>query len=142
MNWGKGIALSFILFAGFIMFMVVKCFQQDFHLVTEEYYREEVNYQQRIEERNNLKRLDEELQITSGNGFVKIDFPTAKAEGKIAFYRPNNSVLDKNYEIKLAEGNSYQNIDKAELLQGRYRVKVSWTDGTDDFFGEKLIYIQ
>lgn len=141
MNWGKAIALSFVLFAGFIIYLVIRSFQQDFYLVTEDYYLEEVNYQNRIEEKKNLKRLTEELTISHSEEYVQIEFPTEKASGTIAFYRPNNAHLDQNFEIELTKG-SFQKIDKDKLLKGRYKVKVNWTDGSNDFFGEQNIFIQ
>ena len=39
MNWGKGVTIAFVLFVGFIMFMVVGAFRQNFDLVADDYYK-------------------------------------------------------------------------------------------------------
>jgi hypothetical protein len=53
MNWGYKIAITFILFGALIIFMVVKSFQQNIDLVTDDYYQEELKYQQQIDKLEN-----------------------------------------------------------------------------------------
>ena len=54
MNWGKGVTIAFILFVGFIMFMVVGAFRENFDLVSDDYYLEEINYQDKINQKANF----------------------------------------------------------------------------------------
>ena len=56
-NWGTKIALSFVGFCGLMIFMTVKSFNTDFHLVTEDYYAEELQYQDHIDRVKNLSLI-------------------------------------------------------------------------------------
>ena len=47
MNWGNRIILVFVCFIAFILSMVTRAFQQDFDLVAEDYYAQELNYQKK-----------------------------------------------------------------------------------------------
>ena len=48
MNWGKSIVLSFVLFAAFIVTLVTVCLRQDISLVSKEYYKEELQYENQL----------------------------------------------------------------------------------------------
>ena len=59
MNWGKSIILAFVLFAGFIATLVVVCVREDISLVSKDYYKEELLYQDQIQRLNNASQLKE-----------------------------------------------------------------------------------
>lgn len=136
-NWGTKIALVFAAFCGFMIFLVVTTFQQDVSLVTEEYYKEELTYQRRIDEISNAAALGYEVEIRQGKEFVEALFPAeAAVTGEIHFYRPDNSKLDRKFDFS---GNA--RIEKAALASGRYKLKISWNDSSGDYFTEKEIFI-
>ena len=50
MNWGNGILLLLLVFIGLMVTLVTICVRQDdIHLVTENYYAEEIKYQEHID---------------------------------------------------------------------------------------------
>lgn len=62
MDWGKGILLTIIGFVVLIMTMVMISVRMDgIELVTENYYEEEIRYQDRIDESNSASALDREV---------------------------------------------------------------------------------
>tara|TARA_Y100001972_G_scaffold129055_1_gene193797 strand:+ start:1130 stop:1567 length:438 start_codon:yes stop_codon:yes gene_type:complete len=142
-NWGTKIALSFFLFGVFILYMVVQAFRQDFDLVTENYYQEELQYQERIQEKANLLRSGDEIIIESNVGDVLFKFPESfsDAEGTIYFYHPSRKLFDKTFQVDLNDQNQ-QSINRDELVRGRYKVKVSWQVGGLSYFQEKELYLQ
>ncbi|MCB9190933.1 MAG: FixH family protein [Flavobacteriales bacterium] len=53
MGWGTRITLFYGSFVAFMLFMVVMAVQQDFDLVADNYYEQEIAYQDRIDQMNN-----------------------------------------------------------------------------------------
>ncbi|MDZ7847906.1 MAG: FixH family protein [Owenweeksia sp.] len=53
LNWGTGIAIVLILFAISMGYAVYKAVQQNYDLVTTDYYAEELAYQEKIDQKKN-----------------------------------------------------------------------------------------
>ncbi len=142
-NWGTKIFLSFILFGIFILYMVFQAFRQNFDLVSENYYQEELAYQQRIREKANLLRSGDEISIREEKSHIIFEFPEpfSEARGTIYFYHPSRKLFDKTFQISIGEDNR-QSINREELVKGRYRVKVSWESDGLSYFQEKELYLQ
>ena len=49
MSWGKILLVAYVTFVGVMLFMVVKSFQQDYDLVTPDYYAAELKFQDQID---------------------------------------------------------------------------------------------
>lgn len=136
-NWGTKIALVYVSFCSFIIFLVVKTFREDVALVSDDYYLQEVKYQDRIDEINNAASLDYQIEIRQATGFIEAVFPNGGAiTGQIHFYRPDNEHLDRKFDF---EGNAL--VSKSDLAAGRYKMKISWTDSGRDFYTEKIILV-
>ena len=89
MNWGNKIVLSFILFATFIGYMVVKAFQEDFDLVAEDYYAQEINYQNKLNKLSNTADAGKEIKVKQIGGEILVTFPDQDVTGSIHFYHPS-----------------------------------------------------
>ena len=138
MNWGNGILIAFILFCSFIIAIVWKSFQYDVNLVSEQYYQEELEYQQRIDAIKNTKELDKEVVIEQVGEKLSIKLPNNYLkEGNIHFYRPEDAKMDRTVPITALESE----ITLALLTSGRYTAKLSWSDSNKTYFAEKDIYI-
>ena len=72
MNWGNSIILTFVLFASFVIYLVVQTFRASTDLVAEDYYAQEINYQQKIEQRANLEKLGEKVSVVIEGGGDRI----------------------------------------------------------------------
>lgn len=142
-NWGTKIALSFVLFGAFILYMVFQAFQEDFDLVSETYYQDELVYQERIQEKANLLKSGAEIAISDTGSSILFEFPDSftGAEGKIYFYHPSRKIFDKTFPITLGEENK-QTIDRSNLVKGRYKVRVNWEVGDQAYYQEKELYLQ
>ncbi|XOV92981.1 MAG: FixH family protein [Bacteroidota bacterium] len=142
-NWGTKIVLSFVLFGAFILYMVAQAFRMDFDLVSDNYYQDELAFQDRIDEKVNLRNSGNEVAINQNGEKVVFEFPeTFKgAEGMIYFYHPSRKLFDRTYSLSLDEKNQ-QKIDQQELVKGRYKVKVSWKVDGLSYFQEKELYLQ
>lgn len=140
MNWGNKIVLAFVLFAAFIGYMVVKAFQEDFDLVTEDYYAQEINYEQKMIKLANAKSTNKVVRIEQGTDNLILKFPEQMSSGTIEFYHPSRELFDRTYEINLEEG--FQIITKSDLVPGNYRVNITWKVDEIEYLQESKIYIQ
>ena len=144
MNWGVKITIAFVLFAGFILYMVVRSYQQDIELVSDTYYSEEINFQNRINQKANLKALGEKVKVsTISRDQVNLEFPMnhETASGEVHFYHVSRQLFDKKFPIQL-DLIGQQIIDTEKLVAGRYRVKLSWEIDGKGYFQESELFIK
>ncbi len=141
MNFGKWIVVAFALFTGFIAMLVMVCLRQDVNLVSENYYKEELKYQEKLDRMNNALALDQFPVIKIDDGQVIISFaPDQPLEkGVLTIARPSNEMLDRNY--KLAQNEPLQKFNMGSWSPGLYRASVSWTMNGKDFYYEKQIVL-
>lgn len=145
-SWPTGIILSLSAFIIFILSFVFKATfipEYDHHLVSEDYYKDEINYQQEIDKLNKAAALKEDITITKVEEGLLIKFPAEfdaeKITGTISFQRPSNDKIDFNLPIKLNTSNYL--ISKENLVEGRWNVKIEWANnGITYLFKENLMY--
>lgn len=143
MNWGHYITISFILFAAFIMYMVVKAFSVNIDLVTEDYYAQEIAYEGKMIQKANFENLGASIKVTQTDQGVELYFPEEiqSPEGEIHFYHPSRKIFDKKISIALDDSRK-QMMDRDELVAGRYHVKITWTSAGKEYFQQTAIYIK
>ena len=143
LHWGRGIAIFLTLFIGFILTLVVKAHQTKSDLYAEDYYRQEVNYQQTIDAKTRGKHFEEQFSITENdNGDILISYPdwmNRKVNAQVAFYRPNNAKLDRHFSFP--ENGSLLVLDRNHFISGYYNVKITWSDEAELFQLEKHIQL-
>lgn len=141
MDWGKGIALFFGAFVLFMISLVVICVKQDdIHLVTPNYYEEEVKYQEKIDKMANAKDLGYEvLDYNAKAKVVALKLPQG-AVGTLHLFRPSDARLDKKYAVKmeLKEGVSF---NLSDLKPGYWKMMLTWKEGEKEFYLEQKISI-
>ncbi|GAA4767902.1 MULTISPECIES: FixH family protein [Flavobacterium] len=143
-NWGTGIVIAFALFITFILYFVFKV-QSDSHydheMVTEEYYKKELNFQQQLDKSQNAYDLKEKLTISTQNDRLQISFPKSfdhkKIKGKVSFYRPSNQKLD--FEIPISLSNSNLLVPKTDLVGGRWDITVDWEYNGVGYFNKQSV---
>jgi hypothetical protein len=145
-NWGTGIVLAFIGFISFIMYFIItmnvdKRFEHE--LVTEDYYGEELGYQNEIDKLNNSKKLVENITYNRTQEGLIIKFPETlnveKITGKVFLYRPSNKHLD--FETTISLSKSYLLIPDKRLVDGRWNISIDWQyNGNSYLFKESINY--
>ncbi len=132
LNWGTGIVLAFVGFIGFILFFVVRMSLDDrsnHDLVTEDYYKKELVFQQDIDAMKKAKALSYPPRVEKTEAGMLIHFPVnmspEKIEGKVSLYRPSNKHLDFDLPISVSKPNLL--IPDKRLLDGRWDMEVRWT---------------
>jgi nitrogen fixation protein FixH len=145
-NWGTGIVLAFIGFIAFIMYFVLSMNfndKYDHQLVTEDYYKQELEYQNDIDKVNNAKTLEENISFTKTNEGLIFKFPEnfdpKKITGKVFLYRPSNEHLD--FEIPISISESYLLVPDKRLLDGRWNISVDWQyNGKSYLYKKSIVY--
>ncbi|HSD14190.1 MAG TPA: FixH family protein [Flavobacterium sp.] len=143
-NWGTGIIIAFALFMTFILYFVfkVQCDSQyDHEMVTEEYYKKELDFQSELNKQENANNLTERVSIEPNENGLLIVFPKtfdiAKIKGKVSLYRPSNQKLDFEVPISLSTSNLL--IPKTDLVGGRWDIAVEWEYGGKEYLNKKEI---
>lgn len=145
-NWGTGIVLAFIGFISFILYFIItmnvdKRFEHE--LVTEDYYAEELAYQNEIDKLNNANTLEENVTYVKSSEGLTIQFPDTldfkNITGKVFLYRPSNKQLD--FETAISLSNSNLLIPDKRLVDGRWNIKIDWQyKGNSYLFKEAITY--
>lgn len=145
-SWPTGIVLALSAFIIFILSFVFKATflpEYDHHLVSDDYYKDEMNYQQEIDKLNKAASLMEDVTLTKVAEGLLIKFPAQfdpeKIAGTISFQRPSNDKIDFKLPIKLTTNNYL--ISNDNLAEGIWNVKIEWTINSNTYlFKEKLRY--
>lgn len=145
-NWGTGVVLAFVAFITFIMYFIITMNVNEKYnhdLVTEDYYKEELNYQSAIDKETNGKALKENITLKKTDEGLVLIFPNEfKAEditGKVFLYRPSNKHLDFETSISLSSHNLL--IPDKRLLDGRWNIYIDWQYNKKAYlFKEEIVY--
>ena len=139
MNWGTRIAIGYGGFVVFIMALVVMAFQQDFDLVADDYYEQEIAYQGRIDQMENANSDGQKVNITKGNSGYELAFSEKAEEVKVHFFRPSDDTKDVLLEEAAVE--SVLTVPSNQLIAGKYLVKVEWTANGKTYFQEDDLFV-
>ncbi len=140
MNWGKSIALFYTLFVIAILSVVAFAFTQDVNIISEDYYQQEIAYEDQITRIKNIERLEAKPSVVLMGSYVEIIFPTElKPKGNILFFRPSDGSKDRYLPISLGS-NGTQQIDFSTQQQGKWIAKLLWSEGDKEYYQEFNLY--
>ncbi len=145
LNWGTSIVIAFVAFISFILFFVVRMntdYRADHDLVTEDYYKATLEYQEEINAEQNAN-TNAQLKVEKTSEGVVLTFPEnlepKTIKGTVSLYRPSNKNLDFDVSISLSK--PYLLIPDNRLLDGRWDIKVAWEyEGEMYLHKESLVY--
>jgi len=144
LNWGTGIFLAFVIFVIITLVMVFYLMNQDVNLVANDYYKQEIEYQNHIEMVKRTNALPESLKIIPKQNLVVLKFPSifaqTKIKGNIFFYRPSDRTKDVTIPLALNDNNE-QIIPTSLLIKGMWKIQVKWEDSESTYFNEKIIMV-
>ncbi|MGJ8550277.1 FixH family protein [Winogradskyella wichelsiae] len=145
-NWGTGIVIAFVCFISFIMYFIITMSvddKYDFDLVTEDYYGQELEFQEDLNKEEHSKTLITNLNWTKTEKGVVINFPEdidyKNITGTVFLYRPSNKQFD--FEIPISLSNYNLLIPDKRLLGGRWNIKVDWKANDNSYiYKTEIIY--
>lgn len=131
-NWGHGIILalgSFILFILFMIFIFPNG-MQNAEVISENYYEDELVYQDVIDAKKNADLLIAKPVYEQNTHGITVTFPLEikPNDGKVNFvlFRTNDANLDVKKDVELSANHSFT-IPAKILAVGSYTLKVKWT---------------
>jgi nitrogen fixation protein FixH len=146
LNWGFGIVVAFVSFIAFIMYFVISMSANNKYshdLVASDYYKQELNFQKKIDATKNGNNLKENIKIERVKKGMKIIFPkdlkVQDIKGKVFLYRPSNKQLDFEMPIAVSDS-SYLLMPDKRLLDGRWNIIVDWTYKKQSYLFKKEIF--
>ncbi len=139
MNWSRSIVLAFVLFAILIFSLVVISMNQEVNLVSGDYYKQEIEYQNQIERIKNAKNLDQKPVFSLENNMLVVRFDSVSngtfKEGKVQLYSNISSNEDRVYSLGAKNYPAYQ-FDVSALRKGNWIIKLSWKDEIKEYYLE------
>ena len=142
MSWGYKIMFVYIAFVAGIGFLIFKASNQEFDLVTKDYYEQELKYQQVIDQSANASRLSMPLYIEKKEAELKISFPDEMKNKKklvdFYLYYAADAKRDFRRSFELNENELAQAL--AVGMKGMYELKLTWETEGVKYYHEQKIY--
>jgi nitrogen fixation protein FixH len=143
--WPYAIIAVFVLFAGYIGYMVQQAMRTTVDLVSPDYYQQELAYQQRMESVARTAALPAPVQLRyeAAAQRLTLQLPPTMAgqtvQGQLHFFRPSNQKLD--FTLPLQNG-THQQFNTAKMPPGYWRVRLDFTAGGQAYFVEKELTLR
>jgi hypothetical protein len=144
MNWGNKLVVVFVAFALFMGYMVYRALSTKYDLVSKDYYKDELRYQERIDGVKNAVALDS-VTISQDASAIQIRLPKEHkgyaVKGEVLFY----CITDDSKDFKLplqVDSSATQVVMKKQLQKAPYQVKLNWQVGKDAFYNEQKLIVQ
>lgn len=147
LNWGNWIAVVYSVFVLFIIAMVYMAFGEKWDLVAENYYEQEIQYQDKINSKGNVSSAGVEPRIYVKGGVLKLEFggsqtSTVFDKGQIEFFRPSDAAMDVKVSFEEAlKDSSSVSVPLQILSKGKYLAKISWTKDEKNYYFEQNLII-
>ena len=144
-NWGTGLVIAIVCFMSFLLFMVYKTTTVTKELVAEDYYAQELAYQDRIDKLENATALGDKVSWRQSGEYMEIVFPAGETPspvaGTIEFFRPSDSSYDMVVPIDANSSNA-QGVSLKNLVPGWYYMKLDWKSNGTEYYQEERILIK
>jgi len=141
-SWGYKILFFYLSFVIGMLFLVFKASNENYDLVTENYYEAELKYQDVIDQKSNVKELSTPPKISHTVNSISVQMPPEFAaktvQGEIYLYCPADVKKDIRKPFSTSEG--FVAFDLSQNLSGLYQVKLSWTANGKQYFQEQKIF--
>jgi len=140
MNWGKKLIAVFIVFAAGMSYLVYRCSRVNVDLVSKEYYKDELKYEDIIQSTKTANALSGKVRLIQQGAVIMVQLPAEmeneKVSGTIWFYCAADASKDRHIPIETGSKASQQ-ISKKLVLPGEYTVKLEWSSNNKHYYVEQ-----
>lgn len=144
MSWGNKLLVTFIVFAGGIIFLVYRCMTTNYEMVEKDYYKKELNYQQVIDGSKEASLLATHVSVQQGENGITVQLPAEMKNktltGEVWFYCAYDEKKDKHFDLQTNQ-DAEQSITAGKIQPGTYTVKISWKDEQKNYYAEKPVTV-
>lgn len=145
LNWGHKLVIVFILFGTLIGYLVYRSVTTNFDLVSKEYYKDELAYQQVIDGTKRAGELSSAVAVVQDNDSLVIRFPEEMKRGSIKgqawFYYAPDMRRDRKLPLETT-GNTEVKFSRSIFIPGNYTVKISWENNGEQYYSEQKATIE
>jgi hypothetical protein len=143
LSWGHKIIIVYGLFVAGIMTMVFLTSKQNRDLVTDDYYAEELAYQDVINKSAQTAALSAPIEVVKSGETISVDLPIEFdkkiSKGKWTLYYAADRKKDVNGEFEIS--NRSLQIEIPENASGLYLFKIDWECDGISYYYEKKIFL-
>jgi hypothetical protein len=137
-NWGKGIVLVYSLFVLGILFLVYQSKQQKLDLVYDDYYAQELMFQNQIDATQRVEDAGEKPSLVRKNGDVFLLIPSSKGipvSGSLSAYCASDKSKDQLMRLSQTTTGLWR-LPVLGLKSGRYTFKIKWKQLGESYYSE------
>lgn len=137
-SWGHGVVIALLAFIVFILSMMFLFpnGQKNSEMVTDNYYEEELKYQDVIDAKKKADDLQEKPVYSQDKNGIKITFPkdydNSNTTVKFVLNRTDDQNLDIKKSVQLDATKSFV-IPSQILKVGNYTLRLTWTKDKTDY---------
>lgn len=141
-NWGTGIALVYGFFALSMVGVVFASRKHDPGLVQKNYYDLDLNYQARMDKKQNASALAElpRMRFNAPGKTISVQFPGGMnvSGGSAKLYR--SATTRDDFSVKIENANPLE-IPAANMASGRWHVELDWEADGKAYFYESVVVV-
>jgi len=145
--WPYVIAVYFAVVITAIAIFITWAVKQNMDLVRNDYYEQEILFQQHIDALARAKALGSKARLNfNGNAHALLiqipsDHTTLPFKGTVHLYRPSDARLDRRVELKPSAAGE-QLVNTAQLAPGLWKARVEWTANRQAYLLENNIVVE
>jgi len=142
--WPAVIITWFVVFISGIIAFVIFAQRNRMELVGDDYYDQEIRFQQQMDRVSRTRPFQSDVSINyeAGPRRITVILPPEQARkkpvGRIRFYRPSDSTLDRSVDLSIPE-NGRQILDASDLRSGLWKIRLAWTVDGEEFSTDQSI---
>ena len=145
MNWGHKRTIVIIVFLIVMLGMVLYVSMQRNEMIDDNYYQNEMEYQQIIDAKQNLLNVSTNNLVNQTFLEVVITLPPGTFEklesGNIELLRKDSKGKDVQLTI-VPNGSNRRTIPKTSLLKGMYKSRIKWKNDGKAFYKEESVFVE
>lgn len=142
-SWGHKILFTYLTFATGIMLLVYLSSRENRDLVTDNYYAEELAYQQVIDQSANTAALSGPVAISATEEAVNIVFPDEfkkiLSEGTWSLYFAADRSKDTQGNFTTSNGNYHIPLNSG--MKGQFTIKLQWKAEGKEYYFEQPLFL-
>lgn len=145
--WPHAIITWFIIFVAAMAAWVSFAVRQKMDLVREDYYEEEVRFQNQLDRMNRTAGIQQALDVRydaqESQLTIQLPKPTdgGGLNGQVSFYRASDARLDFHLPVAV-DATGLQRIGTKSMRGGQWKVRIQWMMGKQDYFYEKVVVLE
>ncbi len=141
MNWGTGIAIVITFFILMTLGFVTVAVRNDNELVSEDYYDQELGYQDKLNHAHNAQESGISPKVSqTETGCIQIDFPMP-VSGSLVLFRPSDKSMDSKASFESKADSIWKHCPK-QLPAGMWTVSLTWKFNGKTCYSEHVLTTQ